>query len=480
VALGEPAAEDRVEGGTVNRLKRLARMVFRDTAWRIWRGYGGRADWRSEVGDPTESSLVAAILGWIGRTFPEAPPMLERLAPGEPAERVFDHPMLRLLERPNDYYTGVELSMATVVDWAANGDAYWLVIPSASGDPAELWWLPSWTIDPVGSKTDYLSYYVYRVNGEEYSLDPRYVVHFRYGLDPTNDRKGVSQLRAVLREIFTDNEAAAFTATILKNMGVPGIMVSPDQGGVEIDEDDAEQTKRDLIENFTDSKRGQPIVVTSATKVQQFGFNPEQLLLKELRRVPEERVAAVTGIPAIVVGFGAGLDRSTFTNMGEAKIAAYEQALIPMQRIIAEKIRFDLLTLYVGEDPHLWRFGYDLTRVRVFQEDLYRLAQRMDVAYRGGWAMRAEARRALGLPVASDGSDDVYAVMTNVALVPGGDRAGEAAVTFTPPKQLPPGGGSANGNGDANGHAAALGYTPGEVAQEVVEALRREALAEGV
>lgn len=454
----------------MNRLKRLMRMVFRDTAWKIWRGYGGRADWRTEIGDPTESSLVAAILGWIGRTFPEAPPMLERLSSGVPPERVFDHPMLRLLERPNKYYTGIELAMATVVDWAANGDAYWLVIPSASGDPAELWWLPSWTVDPVGSETEYISEYVYKVNGDEYGLDPRYVVHFRYGLDPMNDRKGVSQLRSVLREIYTDNEAASFTATILKNMGVPGIMVSPDQGGVEIDEDDAEQTKRDLIENFTDAKRGQPIVVTSATKVQQFGFNPEQLLLKELRRVPEERVAAVTGIPAIVVGFGAGLERSTFTNMGEAKIAAYEQALIPMQRIIAEKIRFDLLPLYAGEDPHLWRFGYDLTRVRVFQEDQTRLAARMNVGVLGGWVMVSEARRAMGLPVDPE-RDDIFLRAANYTMVSA--ATGEVATLNAPTLEQngpPP---AANGNG------AAHGYTPEEVADAVMAATDRRELIGG-
>jgi HK97 family phage portal protein len=474
VARREPAAEDRVEGGAVNRIKRLARMIFRDASWRIWRGYGGEPDWRSEVGEPRDSSLVAAVLGWIGRTFPEAPPMLEQLTPGEPDERVLDHPMLRLLERPNAYYTGVELWMATVVDWAANGDAYWYVITGPSGDPTEVWWLPSWTVNPEGTPEQYLTHYRYTVNGEDTLLDPRYVVHFRYGLDPENDRKGVAPLRSVLREIFTDNEAASFTGTILRNMGVPGIMVSPDQGGVEIDEDDAEQTKRDLTENFTGTKRGQPIVVTSATKVQQFGFNPEQLLLKELRRVPEERVSAVTGIPAIVVGFGAGLDRSTFTNMGEAKIAAYEQALIPMQRIMSEKIRFDLLTLYVGEDAHMWRFGFDLTRVRVFQEDQSRLAQRMDVGVRGGWVMVSEARRAMGLPVADDGSDDVYLRMSNLTIVPAGDQAGDAPVPLAPQKQLPPG-----GEEPANGNGASHGYTPEEVADAVMAAVDRRELIGG-
>lgn len=465
----------------MNVVRRLARMIFRDASWRAFRiPFGWSYDYLSEVGDPMDSSLVAAVLGWIGRTFPEAPPMLERLDLETGIdEKVVDHPLLRLLQKPNDYYTGPELWMATVVDWAANGDGYWIVIPAASGDPVQLWWAPSWTMNPVGDPKTYISYYEYTVNGETTNLDPKYVVHFRYGLDPENDRKGVSQLRSLLREIFTDNEAAAFTAAILRNMGVPGILVSPDAPGQTIDEKEAKQTKRDLTENFTGSRRGEPIVVTGSTKVQQFGFSPDQLNLTALRRVPEERVSAVTGIPAIVVGFGAGLERSTFTNMGEARVAAYEAALIPMQRILAEKIRFDLLPLYVGLDPFDWRFAFDLTRVRVFQEDLYKLAQRMDLGVRGGWIMVSEARRAVGLPVAADGSDDVYLRLSTLVQVPGGQHADEEPQALAPASLVEPDADDAPpepANGNGNGSHADAEY----VAERVVAAIeRRELLLEG-
>jgi HK97 family phage portal protein len=452
----------------------LRRMLFRDSNWQSWRVPWGRADWTKEVGDPMESSIIAAIMGWVARTFPEAPPMLERLGADGIDVKVLDHPMLRLLQKPNPHYTGVELWMATVVDWAANGDAYWYVIPSASGDPVELWWMPSWTMNPVGTPDVYLDHYDYTVNGKTTMLDPRYVVHFRYGLDPQNDRKGLSQLKSLLREVFTDNEAATFTAAILRNMGVPGVIVSPDSAGATIDEDEAKDTKEAITANFTGVRRGEPMVMTGATKVQQFGFNPQQLMLKELRRVPEERASAVTGIPAIVVGFGAGLDRSTFTNMGEAKQTAYEAALIPMQRILAEKIRFDLLPLWVGEDPFLSRFSFDLTKVRVFQEDLYRLAQRVDLAFRGGWMMRSEARRALNLSV-DEKRDNVFLLPARSALL--GGEGDTVIATSTPP----PAGTAAIANG--NGHVDAAEDEPPldarEIADEVLAGLERRELTQG-
>jgi hypothetical protein len=236
-------------------------------------------------------------------------------------------------------------------------------------------------------------------------------------------------------------------------MGVPGLIISPDTDAP-ISAQEATDAKTYFSEQFSGDKRGEPIVMTGRTKVEQFGFSPEQLLLRELRRIPEERVTAVLGVPAIVAGLGAGLDRSTFTNMAEAREAAYESGIIPTQRIIAEDIRFQLLADFEA-DVHPWRFGFDLSKVRVLQEDLYRQAQRNDLAYRGGWATRGEARRPMGLPV-NDG-DDVYQVPLNIALVPakGGD-----AQTYAAP-----------GNGNGTG---AVAY-----AEEVIRAMEREKLRTG-
>jgi hypothetical protein len=186
------------------------------------------------------------------------------------------------------------------------------------------------------------------------------------------------------------------------------------------------------------------MVMTGATKIKQFGFSPEQLLLRELRRIPEERVTAVLGVPAIVAGLGAGLDRSTFTNFSEAREAAYEAGIIPMQRILAEDIRFQLLAEWES-DPHAFRFGFDLSKVKVLQEDLYRQAQRHDLLIRGGWETVAEGRRAMGLAVDEE-RDNVFLRMRNVATVTADGPA---------PEPDPAANGNANGNGGGDHRALA-------------------------
>jgi HK97 family phage portal protein len=398
-------------------LRALTRMVWSRTVawgWSLRRLSG--TYWK-EVGDGTNSSTVAAPLLWAARTFPEAPPALWRLPEGddEGAEDrlVRKHELLRRLQRPNSVFTGPELWMATITEYMALGEAFWLKIRSRSRAVVELWWVPVAMMTPRSDDDETLiAYYEYSPgDGQTFRVAVEDVVHFRFGIDSEDPRRGASPLKSVLREVFTDDEASRFTASLLVNSGVPGLVISPEQG-VTISQADADATKEYVKSEWTGDRRGDPLVLSGPTKVHQFGFSPEQMTLRELRRIPEERVTAVLGIPAIVAGLGAGLDRSTFTNMAEAREAAYEAGIIPMQRILAEKVRFDLLPDF-GEDPFDWRFGFDLSKVRVLQDDEDKLWSRLDKAVRGGWATVAYAKRKTGQPVLP--GDEVY--LRNGALV---------------------------------------------------------------
>jgi len=92
-------------------------------------------------------------------------------------------------------------------------------------------------------------------------------VHLRNGLDPRNVRLGLSPLTAELRDIFTDDEAAAYTATMLKNRGVPGLLIAPDSDNAVVSDEEAQAMRAKVEERTTGSNRGRPIVPTGKTKV---------------------------------------------------------------------------------------------------------------------------------------------------------------------------------------------------------------------
>jgi HK97 family phage portal protein len=362
---------------------------------------GRRIDWASAVNiDRLGNSAVAAAVGWIARNFPEAPLRVVSEENGE--DVVVDDPgvrrMLDLIRKPNPHWSGAVLWMATVTDYWVHGNAIWMKVRGAAGGAVtELWWVPWTLIEPKwDNDQEYISYYSYRPGGTEIKVAPEDVVHFRWGIDPQNVRIGRSPLAAAIREVYTDDEAGEFSAVVLRNLGVPGVIISP-EGDAEIGEEEADRIKATFTERFSGEGRGGPLVTSGKVNVSVLSWSPEQLNLRDLRRIPEERITALLGVPAIVAGLGAGLDRSTFANFAEAREAAWEECLIPTMRVIAQQIEAQLLPEFSSREG--LRVEFDLSKVRVLQEDQNRIWQRAGDAAAKGLISLATFRSQVGLPV---------------------------------------------------------------------------------
>lgn len=384
-----------------------------------WFGLPDERNYATLVGDGLQNSIVAACVMWMARTFPEAPPAMWKVDPDTNIrQRTPRHPLVRLLMfptaepgKPGGWYGGRLLWMATIVSWVVDGNAYWIKVRSAAGRVVQLWYAPHWMIEPIwpldGSK--YISYYQYRVGSQSVPIDPNDVVHFRYGLDPDNPRKGRSPLTAVLREVYTDEEAARFSASILNNLGLPGVILSPAKGSPapRTSQSDLDATKAKFKEEFGGDKRGAVMVMGGPTDIQQFGFSPQQLDLSQLRNVPEERVTAALGIPAAVVGFGAGLQQTKVgATMEQLRDQAWQSNLIPSQGILGGEVQTQLVPEF-ETDIEMNQFGFDLSHVQVFQDALTKKATMWRTLTDGKIAKRIEARAAFDLPIDLV-EDDVY------------------------------------------------------------------------
>lgn len=257
--------------GPVHWVKSLAMRWAGASSWG-WSGYwqGGYGYSHPEFGavDPEVASVVMAPLLWMMRTFPEAPLTIDRKIDSE-WEMQEDHPMAILLRRPNEYCSGDLLMQATVLSLGLDGDAYWIKVTDRQLRVKELWWVPNDTITPVwpSDGSTYVSHYEYKPgSGDKTILAPNEVVHLRWGIDPQNTRCGLSPLASVLREIGADEEAARFSASLLGNMGVPGLVVAPAAGAdIVVGDDDLEASKAALEDAFTGARRGKPFVAGAPT-----------------------------------------------------------------------------------------------------------------------------------------------------------------------------------------------------------------------
>jgi HK97 family phage portal protein len=383
-----------------------------------------KLDYAREVGDGLSSSVLMAPLNFIMRTFPEAPPMIEKRSRQGQWDEQFPHPLTALLDRPNPYYGGLELWMATVLDLAF-GNAYWLKIRNSVGEVVQLWWVPRILLIPRWSfdgKT-FITHYDYLAGGRTEPIAPDDVVHFRFGMDPRNIRLGLSPLGALLREVVMDDQAADFATAILKNLGVIGVVVSPKEG-TSGGKDAVKETKEFIQEHFTGDRRGKALALTKPTDVQLLQYNMQGFDVSPLRDVSEERVCAALGIPAAVVGFGTGLQQTKVgATMKEMRQLAWTGGIMPLQNIIGKTVDrcllsdtiFDGVQDYVPPPPNrrgAIRMRFDNNQVRALWEDNASKHDRIRKDYLAGVIMRSEARKETGRPYTTD--DDVYVQPTTV------------------------------------------------------------------
>lgn len=389
-----------------------------------------RFDYRKEVGDCLDASVVTAPCHWVGRALPEATLSIKVKGKDGHEEQMVDHEMLNLVAAPNPFYGDIALWMATVMSFLIDGNAYWIKVRSGAGKPAELWFVPHWMMEPKwpdGDAGTFISHYDYSPGGvEPMQIDAADVVHFRYGINPHNIRKGLSPLDGVIREIFIDLESSNFVASLLRNMGVPGVVISP-KGGAMATPDDVDATKSWFKQAFGGDNRGGPLVMGGPTDVQAYGFNPQQLNMSEGRDVSEERVCACIGIPAAIVGFGAGLQSTKVgATMEELRKLAWHNGVLPVLRMFADELQRSLLPDFQRGTPFAaggaagqkQTVYWDTDEVLALQEDEDKKTDRWVKRVNGGWATVAEARRASGLDV--DDSHDIYLRPISMLEVPVG------------------------------------------------------------
>lgn len=367
---------------------------------------GSSRNYKGYVGEGLDNSIVVAVVEWASRNFYEAPISLSERKENDIFMKVFDHDFLELLEYPNPFYTSTVLWQATVVDYNISGNAYWHKVRNAKGKVVELWFIPSTIIEPRVDDRGYPSHYEYTPVSEKNGYNTSYkipledIVHFKNGIDRNNLVKGFSKVQSVLREIFTDDEAANFSASILTNMAIPGVILAPSVIPGAFDQVDvqAQEIKDSFKRNFGGDRRGEPMVLTSPMDVRVLSWSPTELDLKSLRYLPEERICAVIGLHPSVIGLGSGLDRSTFTNYQDAKEAAYENNIIPTQKAFADEIKRSLLSEFIEPNQRShYKVFFDLTNVRSLSEELTKLYERVRLAVGSGIMSIAEARQIISL-----------------------------------------------------------------------------------
>ena len=380
------------------------------------------------LGNGQSNSIVVSALQILGVSFSEATLKIGTSDDDGEKIEIANHPLQTLMRRPNPFMSGDVVQQYIINAVHVNGNAYLLKQKNEAGQLVALYPLMPEDVTPMGTPDELITSYKYQTDKETFKLNKKDVVHFKLGLDPKDHKSGFSPLKSVLREIYGDESAGQLATALLSNMGVPSVLLTP-KGDYGVTDDEAEQMSKTYQNKVGGKNRGKPLILSGSMQVEKLSFSPKDLDITALRRLPEERVTAVLGVPAILAGMGAGLERATYSNARELREFFTENKLIPLWKMIAEDITQQIL-LPDYETSSLAYAEYDFSEVRALQGDEKDLYEKLNIGIQGGWITVAEARKIAGLP--ANETQEYYLLSNQIVQVPADTKPEPVAMQQAP------------------------------------------------
>ena len=363
---------------------------------------------------PEGNSAALACLNVLGTAFSE-PPLKVYLKTQEGDEYINNHPAEQLLNNPNPNMSASLMNNYIVTSVAVYGDAFLLKLRNDAGAVVQLIPLLADQVEVKGNDEQLITKYHYKQKGNSLEIMPEDMIHLRERIDPRNHRRGLAPLRAVMVEVLGDAAASQMGAALVKNTGVPSVVISP-KNDLSMTSDEAEHIAEVFGRRFGGENRGRPLVISGGeVDIKTLSFSPKDLEIGKLRYINEERISAVLGVPAILAGLGSGLERATYSNAKELREFFTEQKLIPMWNHFANEFTKQLL-IQDFEDNTDFCFKYDISNVRALSQDEDATMHRVTEGFNAGFVTVNEARQATQLPPLENG--DYFVRNMTIAEVP--------------------------------------------------------------
>ena len=231
--------------------------------------------------------------------------------------------------------------------------------------------------------------------------------------NPMDDFYGCSPLSAAAVEVDQHNLASKHNSNLLNNGARPSgavIFKPKDDAGlaVNLNETQRQQLLTDLNNRFSGSgNAGRPMLLEGDFDWREMGLSPKDMDFINLKQMSATDIALCFGVPSQLVGVP---DAQTYANVAEARLALYEETIIPHIKLIES----DLNEWLVPQFDERLSLTFDTESIPALAERKRKTYENIVSAVNAGIMTRNEAREVIGLnPI--DGGDDVY---INASLFP--------------------------------------------------------------
>ncbi len=273
-------------------------------------------------------------------------------------QEVTQHPLLELLHKPNPNMGQAQLLEALFAYHQISGNAY-LEAVRAEGDepPRELWVLRPDRMKIIAGNTSVPAAYEYAANGKtvKWQADALTgqcdILHFK-GFHPLDDWYGQGPLEAALQAIDQHNAASAWNQALLQNAARPSgaLVYAPKEGPALLSEDQFKRLKRELEDQIEGAANaGRPLLLEGGLDWRSMSLSPSDMDWRQGRDAVARDIALAFGLPAQLIGLP---DAQTYSNMREARLAFYEDTVLPLAFSLRDALNSWLVPMF-GENLKL-------------------------------------------------------------------------------------------------------------------------------
>jgi HK97 family phage portal protein len=369
---------------------------------------------------------VYKCISYIARNGAAIPPVLFTDSTKE--KRIEKHPLLDLLNKPNEEQTGVQYRESILGYKLLAGNSYqYAVQPSKNAAPAELWVLRPDLVQIMPTKTRGIAGYKYEYFDNP--ILPQQIAHSKYW-HPDNDLYGLSPLE--IAAVLVDQQKAAklWNLALLQNSArPPGAWVVPTALSKN-DRDRLQAALREKMQGYRNA--GTPPILDAGLQWQNMGLSPESLDWLEGIQYNAAMIANIYSIPPQLIGDNSA---STYNNVQEAKAASYTEAIFPELDGLYAILTNWLLPKYPDLKNACLYYDKESVEVvqAVIQSQKNAQADRANQMWMNGQCTLNESRVLSGLPKVPEG--DIYRI--GDVLVPANKLGDYALQSLTTPAAPP-------------------------------------------
>lgn len=335
-----------------------------------------RADFEAYVKEGYIESVIAnRVISCIAENLSRIPIMLMS---GE--KEVVKHKLLDLLKRPNPHQSEEDFFQAIVTYYLIAGEAY-VSKPKEQLDsnrpPAELWVLRPDKITTEVNKQGQLTGYTYKT-GHGSQFFPVDILTGQGGIaclrrfDPLHPFKGLPYMASAACSIDIHNEISHWSKSTLQNSARPsGALVYSSENGGKLNDNQFQRLKAEIDTQYSGARNAQrPLLLEGGFQWVPMSLTPAELDFLKNRESMAREIALAFGFPPLLLGMPGD---NTYANYAEARLALFEETILPLLDKILAMLNNWLVPLY-GENLML---KYDEDQIPALQEKRFRLYELM-------------------------------------------------------------------------------------------------------